>query len=98
MTLALAVAVVGVIGAVMAALTSAGIGSTLVPLFSLKIDFKLAVAAAALPHLVGSAMRVVELRAQVDRGLLLRFGLLCAVASLLGALAQTLVTSPAIAY
>jgi uncharacterized membrane protein YfcA len=98
MAFALAVAVVGVVGAVMAALTGAGIGSTLIPLFSLHVDFKLAVAAAAVPHLVGSAMRVVELRAQVDRALLLRFGVLCAVASFAGALAQKAVTSPVIAY
>jgi uncharacterized membrane protein YfcA len=91
---ALAVVVVACAGAVMAALTGAGIGSTLVPLFSLRLDFGTAVAAATLPHLVGSAMRALELRRHVDRGLLLRFGALSAVGSLIGAALQSRVGTP----
>jgi hypothetical protein len=53
MSFALLVAAVAVIGGGMTAVAGPGTGSTLVPLFALRIDFKLAVAAAALPHLVG---------------------------------------------
>jgi uncharacterized membrane protein YfcA len=89
---------VAFVGAVMAALSGAGIGSTLVPVFALHIDFKIAVAAAAAPHLVGSVYRAWRLRQHVDRGVLLRFGLVCAVASLAGALAHPRVASHAITY
>lgn len=96
MTFAAAVVLVACAGAVMAALTGAGIGSTLVPLFSLRFDFKVAVAAAALPHLVGSAMRAVELRRHVDRRVLVRFGALSAAGSFAGALLQPRVGTPAL--
>jgi uncharacterized membrane protein YfcA len=86
MMFAVLVAAVGVVGGVMAALAGAGIGSTLVPLFALHVDFKVAVAAAALPHLVGSALRAYRLRQAIDWPLLRRFGIVCAVASFVGAL------------
>jgi len=82
----------------MAALSGAGIGSTLVPLFALHVDFKLAVAAAAIPHLVGSALRTYRLRRAIDWPLLRRFGIVCAAASFVGALLHGAVTSPIITY
>ncbi len=68
MLFALVVLAVGVIGGAMAAVAGAGIGSTLVPLLALRMEFKLAVAAAALPHLAGGLVRAVQLRRSIDRG------------------------------
>jgi hypothetical protein len=69
-----------------------------VPLFAVRLEFKTAVAAATLPHLVGSAMRTVQLWREVDRRLLVRFGLLSAVGGLFGALLHARVSSPVITY
>jgi uncharacterized membrane protein YfcA len=46
----LVVALVGLVVGGLAALSGAGIGSTLVPLLALHVDFKVAVAAAAVSH------------------------------------------------
>lgn len=96
MIFAFVAVLVAIVGAVMAALTGAGVGSTLVPFFSLHVDFKVAVAAAALPHLAGSAMRTAELWRDVDRRLLLRFGVLCALGSLIGALLHARIATQAV--
>src|SRR5262245_39940520 len=80
------VLVVGVLGGALAAVAGAGIGSTLVPLLALRVDLKVAVAIATVPHLVGGVVRVIQLRGAVARDVVLRFGVVCAVASLIGAL------------
>jgi hypothetical protein len=97
-TFAFAVFLVGVVGSLMAALTGAGIGSTLVPLFAAKVDFKVAVAAATVPHLVGSVMRAAQLWKDVDRALLVRFGSLSAAGSLAGAFLHTRIRGPAVTF
>lgn len=79
------------------AIAGAGIGSLLAPLLGLQVGLKLAIAAVALPHLIGSALRLYLLRQYVDRRLLLGFGLTSAAFSFLGAwlhgfAATTLVT------
>jgi uncharacterized protein len=98
MMFGLLVAVVGLVGGGVAALSGAGIGSMLVPLLALHVDFKAAVAAASVPHLVGSALRAFRLRKAIDRSVLVRFGVVCAVASLIGAVVHNWVTSPVITY
>lgn len=79
------VAFVAVVAGAVAAIAGAGVGSTLAPLLAFQIDLKLAIAAVALPHLVGSALRYWQLRCRVDRRVLLGFGATSAVFSLLGA-------------
>ena len=63
-----------------------GIGSLLTPLIAWRFGTDFAVAAVALPHLIGSALRGWRLRAHIDRAVLLRFGLLSAAGGLTGAL------------
>lgn len=98
MIFGLIAALVGVAGGTMAALVGAGVGSTLVPLFAVQIDFKLAVAAAAIPHLVGGIQRTVQLRHHVDGRLLLRFGIVCALTSLIGALLHAAASHALVTY
>ncbi|HEX6164040.1 MAG TPA: TSUP family transporter [Vicinamibacterales bacterium] len=77
-----------------ASVTGFGIGSILTPTLSLWIDGRLAVALVAIPHLIGTAVRFAMIKGQVDRGVLLRFGLASAAGGLAGALLQTAVGGP----
>ena len=56
-----------------AAVTGFGIGSLLTPLLALQVGTKLAVAAVAIPHFVGSAQRFWMFRRHVDRRVVLGF-------------------------
>jgi uncharacterized membrane protein YfcA len=62
----------------------------------LAIDTRLAVAAVSIPHVVGTAIRFVSLRASIDRKLLWTFGLTSAGGGLLGALLQADVSDRAL--
>ena len=78
----------GIIAGAVASIAGFGIGSLLTPVFGISVDTKIAVAAVSIPHVVGTAMRFWLLRGQVDRHLLVRFGLTSAVGGLTGALLQ----------
>jgi uncharacterized membrane protein YfcA len=93
MSFELVVGAVALLGGVTAAVSGAGIGSMLVPLFALRLEFKVAVAVAALPHLVGGAIRLIPLRRSIDWSILRRFGVACAVAALVGALLSGVVSN-----
>lgn len=71
-----------------AATAGFGIGSLLTPALALLVGARLAVAAVAIPHLFGSALRLWILRRHVDRRVLLGFGLASALGGLSGAILQ----------
>lgn len=73
-----------------------GIGSILTPVLSLQVGTKLAVAAIAIPHFVGTVQRFWMLRRYVDRRVLLGFGITSAAGGLTGALLHTWVSSRAL--
>jgi uncharacterized membrane protein YfcA len=77
---------VAVLGGATAAVAGFGIGSLLTPILALSVGTPLAVAAVSIPHAAATALRFWRLRTSVDRGVLLRFGLLSAAGGLLGAL------------
>lgn len=82
-------AILGLTGLVAGALASVagfGIGSLLTPALALGTGAKLAVAAVAIPHLVGTIQRFWILRRHVDRRVLVWFGLTSAAGGLAGAL------------
>lgn len=85
-----------VLAGAIASITGFGIGSVLTPAFGLSVPTNVAVAAVSLPHLVGTALRFWLLRAQVDRRVLLSFGLTSAAGGLTGALLQRWAGSPAL--
>jgi hypothetical protein len=93
--LALAAAGSLLAGAV-ASVTGFGIGSLLTPILAARTGMRLAVAAVAIPHVAGTALRFWMLRAHVDRRLLWRFGLLSGAGGLVGALLQERAASPAL--
>lgn len=71
-----------------------GIGSLLTPALALSVGTKVAVVLVAIPHLAATAYRVWLLRSNVDRGVLLSFGLASAAGGLVGAVLHGLIESP----
>jgi hypothetical protein len=66
-----------------------GVGSVLTPVFALRLDTRLAVAAVSLPHLAATSLRLWMMRRDVDWRLLRGFGLASAAGGLAGALLQS---------
>lgn len=79
------VIVAATIAGAIASVTGFAIGSLLTPVFSMNMGTKLAVAAVSIPHLVGTSLRLWLLRAQIDRRVMLTFGLTSAAGGLTGA-------------
>jgi hypothetical protein len=84
----LAVIVAGIAAGGIASVAGFGIGSLLTPLFVTHVATQVAVAAVAIPHLLGTAARFWLLRGEIDRRLLVGFGLTSAAGGLTGALLQ----------
>lgn len=64
-----------VIAGAIASIVGFGIGSILTPLLSLQIGTRLAVAAISIPHLVATFVRFWMLRKDVDRRIVINFGI-----------------------
>ena len=90
------VAIVGVLAGGVASVAGFGIGSLLTPLLGLRLGTQLAVAAVAVPHVVGTAQRFWKLRRNVDRRVLLGFGITSAIGGLVGALLHAFASSQAL--
>ena len=71
-----------------------GIGTVLTPLFALRIDMRLAVAAVAIPHLIATSLRLWMMREHVDGRLVRTFGVMSAAGGLAGALLQQRLRGP----
>jgi len=83
---ALGIGSAGLVAGALAAVAGFGIGSILTPVIALLVGAKLAVAAVAIPHAIGTLQRFWLLRHHVERRVLVRFGLTSALGGLLGAL------------
>lgn len=83
------IAGIGVLAGAVAAVSGFGVGSLLTPALAIETGTRLAVAAVAIPHLVGTAQRFWMLRQHVDRRILAGFGVASAVGGLAGALLGT---------
>ena len=90
------VAVVAVVAGAIASVSGFGIGSLLTPLLAVRVGTKLAVAAVSIPHLAATGFRFWIMRKQVDRRLLLSFGLMSAAGGLAGALLHAYADNPAL--
>ena len=80
------VLIVAVAAGIVSAVTGFGIGSLLTPLLALGVELSVAVAAVAIPHVLGTAVRFVMLKGRIDRKVLLSFGITSAAGGLIGAL------------
>ena len=90
-------ALVSLLAGGVAAVVGFGIGSLLTPTLAIQTGTKLAVAAVAIPHFVGSLQRFWLLRAHVDRRVLVGFGVTSALGGLAGALLHTRVSNRGLA-
>ena len=73
-----------------------GIGSLLTPLLATRFGISAAVVAVTIPHALATAVRCWRLRGDIDRRVLVRFGLLSAAGALAGALLYTRLGSTAL--
>ena len=96
MTFSLLVAIASFLAASIAAVSGFGIGSVLTPVLALRLGTKLAVAAVAIPHFVGTIQRYWNLRRFVDRRVVLGFGITSAIGGLAGALLHVWISSRAL--
>jgi uncharacterized protein len=87
-------AVASVAAGAIASVAGFGIGSLLTPVFALRVDMKLAVAAVAIPHLGATALRLTMMRQHVDWRLVRTFGVTSAAGGLTGALLQQRLRGP----
>ncbi|MGE5645030.1 MAG: TSUP family transporter [Acidobacteriota bacterium] len=92
------VAAAAVVAGSIASIAGFGIGSLLTPLVALRYGIKAAVSVVAVSHAIATAIRLWQIRADVDRGVLVGFGLMNAAGALVGALVHTRVTSPILTY
>ena len=86
-----------VLAGAVAALAGFGIGSLLTPALAVSLGVQVAVFVVAIPHMVTTAYRFVLLRRDVDRRVLLTFGLASAVGGLAGAVIASYVASGVLA-
>ena len=93
MTFVLLVAVAAVVAGAIASVAGFGIGSTLTPLVAIRHGMKLAVVLVAIPHFTATLLRAWRLRHDVDRPVLLRFGIASAAGGLTGAFLHNRVES-----
>ena len=85
-----------IVAGAIAAVTGFGIGSILTPVLSVKLGTQLAVAAVSVPHLAATFVRFWMLRRDVNRRVLITFGIMSAAGGLAGALLHSIVSSPAL--
>ena len=81
----------GVLAGAIAAVAGFGIGSILTPLFALRHDMTIAVAAVSVPHFAATALRLWMMRRHVDANVVKTFGVMSAAGGLIGALLQNTV-------
>jgi uncharacterized membrane protein YfcA len=89
-----AIAGLALVAGAIAAVAGFGIGSLLTPALALSVGTKVAVTLVALPHLAATAYRLWLLRRDVDRHVLVVFGLASAAGGLIGAVLHGLFASP----
>lgn len=80
--------ILGILTGGIAAIVGFGVGSFLTPILALKTGFGVAVAAVGMAHFFGSAVRFWLFKHDINRKVLISFGILSAVGGLLGALLQ----------
>jgi hypothetical protein len=88
--------VAGLLAGAIAAVSGFGIGSLLTPVLALQVGTKVAVAAVAIPHAVGTLERFWLLRRHVDWRVVRSFGITSALGGLTGALVQAGATNRAL--
>ena len=97
MIFVLLVGLVAVVAGAIASVAGFGIGSVLTPLVAWQYGVKTAVVLVAIPHFAATLLRAWRLRREVDRTVLVRFGIASAAGGLTGALLHGQVRSSGLA-
>ena len=97
LTLYSLVLVVGALAGAVSAIAGFGVGSLLTPLLLSTVNARAAVAAVAIPHAIGTALRLWRLRTEVAFDVLRGFGMASALGGLAGAVIFTRVRSALLA-
>jgi uncharacterized membrane protein YfcA len=87
---------VAIAAGAIASMVGFGIGSLLTPMLAVRVGTQLAVAAISIPHVFATALRFWRLRADVDRRVLVRFGVMSAAGGLAGALLRSFANNHAL--
>jgi uncharacterized membrane protein YfcA len=90
------IAAAGFLAGGVAAIVGFGIGSIFTPLLAVWLDARVAVAAISIPHVIGTAVRFYLLEGRVDRRVLWSFGIASVAGGIIGALLNTVFSSPAL--
>lgn len=90
-------AAVSFFAAAVAAVAGFGFGSILTPVLATEVGAKIAVAAATVPHLVCTAVRLWTLRDKIDRKVFRTFGVTSAIGGMAGAILHAFTTSRVLA-
>lgn len=93
----LALLALAIFAGAVAALAGFGIGSLLTPALALSVGVQAAVFVVAIPHMITTAYRFWLLRRDVDRHVLVTFGVASAVGGLVGALVAGILASGTLA-
>jgi uncharacterized protein len=91
-----AVLTVGILSGATAAVVGFGIGSLMTPLLLTRFEPSMAIALVALPHLIATAVRFIRHRRNIDRRVLLRFGIPSAVGGIIGGFLSGVLRSEAL--
>jgi len=89
--MALLMAAASILAGAIASVAGFGIGSVLTPVFALRVDMPLAVAAVSIPHIAATALRLWLMRGHIDGRIVRTFGIMSAAGGLIGALLQQVV-------
>jgi hypothetical protein len=89
--------IAAIVAGAIASVAGFGIGSVLTPVLATQLDVRIAITAVSLPHLAGTIVRFLLVRAHIDREVLLGFGAASALGGLTGAALQTVVQSAVLA-
>src|SRR5688572_27387064 len=90
------IAVASFVAGAIATVGGFGIGSILTPLLALQVGTRAAVAAISIPHLAATVVRFWMLRKNLDKRVLVNFGILSAAGGLAGAFLYSVASSPAL--
>lgn len=75
-----------------------GLGTMLLPVFSLFMPIELAVLATAIVHILNNALKFVLIRKFIDKGVLISFGITAIIGAFIGAMIQKYLGSGGVAY
>jgi hypothetical protein len=91
MIVGLLMAAAATLAGAIASVAGFGIGSVLTPVFALRADMPLAIAAVSIPHIAATALRLWLMRRHIDGRIVRTFGIMSAAGGLIGALLQQVV-------